>query len=118
MAVIFSKILTKTDVEKRLAVPSKHLKCFPRFKGHEHAVNIEAIDDQSGKICVFQCSIRKKNHLKPVISKGWVQYVRNRQLRVGDKVKFYREAGGNYRIKVKKSVRIFGVVIGYAPARG
>ncbi|KAK6254124.1 hypothetical protein QUC31_015844 [Theobroma cacao] len=116
MAIIFSKILTKTDVEKRLSIPTKHLKSFPCFQGG-HAVNFRAIDE-SGKVWPLQCSIRKGKYLKPVVFRGWVEFVRSNKLEVSDKIKFYGEPGGEYMIKVKKPVKVFGAIIGYAPAHG
>ncbi|XVF00585.1 hypothetical protein REPUB_Repub04eG0013100 [Reevesia pubescens] len=106
---IFSKILTKTDIEKRLSIPSKHLKSFPCF-------NFQA-RDESGKVWPLQCTIRKEKYLKPVISRGWLEFVRSNKVQISDKITFYGESRGQYRIKVKKPVKIFGAVIGYAPKR-
>ncbi|XVF67657.1 hypothetical protein PTKIN_Ptkin10aG0139000 [Pterospermum kingtungense] len=91
---------------------------FPRFKGG-HALDLKVKDD-SGSVWLFRLSIRKKNYLKPVFSKGWCKFVQSKNLKVGDKVKLYKQedeaSGAQFKIKAKKAVRIFGVVFGYVKA--
>jgi len=67
----FSKILSKTDIKKRLTVPIKFLKSLPSFDGG-HAVKFEA-RDEGGEIWAFQCSVRRRGHPKPVLTRGWKQ---------------------------------------------
>ncbi|KAH8487613.1 hypothetical protein H0E87_026264 [Populus deltoides] len=77
--------------------------------------------DGSGRVWAFRCSIRKKGHPKPVISKGWLAFVHSKSLKVGDKVQLLREkneAGAKthaYEIRAEKEIKIFGAVFGYAP---
>ncbi|MFQ6661309.1 hypothetical protein Gotur_029512 [Gossypium turneri] len=100
----FSKILTKTDIGKRLSVPSKKKRCFLNFDGR-HQVDVKVKDD-NGKDWLFGCSIRRgrDNYPKPVLSKGWLQFVRCWKLAVGDTVivnwVMEKDGKGNYRIKV------------------
>ncbi|KAI9380859.1 hypothetical protein POPTR_015G015650v4 [Populus trichocarpa] len=115
----FSKALRKTDIKKRLSVPTGFLSSLPSFNGGGHAVDFQAVDG-SGRVWAFRCSIRKKGHPKPVISKGWLAFVASKNLKVGDKVTFLREkneAGAKthaYEIRAEKEIRIFGAVFGYA----
>ena len=112
----FSKILSKTDTSKALSVPTKYLKSLPSFKGG-HAVNFQAMDE-GGFVWTFQCSTRKKGHPKPVLSKGWLAFVRNKKLKVGDKIKFslnQTAATSFYRVRAEKKVKIFGAIFGYSP---
>ncbi|XWS62845.1 hypothetical protein CRYUN_Cryun06bG0045500 [Craigia yunnanensis] len=114
---LFSKLLSKTDVRKRLSIPMKIFVSFPRFKvGHTLDLKVK---DESGSLWLFRLCIRK-NYLKPVFSKGWCKFVQSKNLKVGDKVKFYKEedeaSGAQFKIKAKKPVKIFGVVFGYAKA--
>ncbi|KAJ6887925.1 hypothetical protein NC652_029055 [Populus alba x Populus x berolinensis] len=113
----FSKILRKTDTSKRLSVPTKYLKSLPSFKGG-HAVEFQAIDE-SGFVWTFQCSIPKKGHRKPVLSKDWRAFVRNKKLKVGDKIKISLNqtaaATPFYRVRAEKEVKIFGAIFGYSP---
>ncbi|KAJ6881476.1 hypothetical protein NC651_028152 [Populus alba x Populus x berolinensis] len=113
----FSKILGKTDTSKTLSVPTKYLKTLPSFNGG-HAVDFQAIDE-SGFVWTFQCSTRKKGHPKPVLSKGWRAFVRNKKLKVGDKIKISLNqtaaATPFYRVQAEKEVKIFGAIFGYSP---
>ncbi|KAF9671128.1 hypothetical protein SADUNF_Sadunf12G0015300 [Salix dunnii] len=82
----FSKQLTNTDIKKRLSLPTKFFKSLPSFNGG-HAVSFEAMDED-GFVWTFQCSTRQEGHPKPVLSKGWLAFVRNKKLKVGDTIKF------------------------------
>ncbi|KAJ9158961.1 hypothetical protein P3X46_024501 [Hevea brasiliensis] len=102
---IFCKSLTKIDVEKKLAVPTKALTHLPSF-GDSHHFYIEAKDDR-GYFWSFQCSIRRNGHPKPILSSGtWLPFVRYRSLRVGDTIKLYKEhdqfTGVDYKIEVDR----------------
>ncbi|KAK8486659.1 hypothetical protein V6N11_033112 [Hibiscus sabdariffa] len=102
--LVFVKTLTQTDIEKRLSVPTKKKICFLDFGG-QHNVGFKAMDSK-GKVWPFSCSKRKaKGYPKPVLSKGWLPFVRCWELEIGDKVIFYRQtmdkAGkGDYLIDV------------------
>lgn len=115
---LFSKFLSPTDIQKRLSIPMKSFASFPRFKVG-HALDLK-VKDETGNQWLFRLSIRKKHYLKPVFSKGWCKFVQSKNLKVGDKVKLYKEedeaSGAQFKIKAKKTVRIFGVVFGYAKA--
>jgi len=116
----FSKGLRKTDIKKRLSVPTGFLSSLPSFNAGGHAVDFQAVDG-SGRVWAFRCSIRKKGHPKPVISKGWLAFVASKSLKGGDKVQFLKEkneAGAKthaYEIRAGKEIKIFGDVLGYAP---
>ena len=116
----FSKALRKTDIKKRLSVPTGFLSSLPSFNGGAHAVDFQAVDG-SGRVWTFRCSIRRNGHPKPVISRGWLAYVHSKSLKVGDKVQFLKEkndAGAKkhaYEIRAEKEIKIFGAVFGYAP---
>ncbi|KAI5561835.1 hypothetical protein BDE02_15G013300 [Populus trichocarpa] len=116
----FSKVLRKTDIKKRLSVPTGFLSSLPSFNGGGHAIDFQAVDG-SGHVWTFRCSIRRNGHPKPVISKGWLAYVHSKSLKVGDKVQFLKEkndAGAKmhaYEIRAEKEIKIFGAVFGYAP---
>ncbi|KAK8613784.1 hypothetical protein V6N13_101540 [Hibiscus sabdariffa] len=102
--VVLFKTLTQTDIEKRLSVPTKKKMCFLDFGG-QHNVGFKAMD-RNGKLWQFSCSRRKtRGYPKPVLSRGWLPFVRCWKLEIGDKVIFYRQgmdrAGkGDYLIDV------------------
>ncbi|XVF68249.1 hypothetical protein PTKIN_Ptkin10aG0190100 [Pterospermum kingtungense] len=115
---IVSKNLSITDVEKRLTIPSKSLHCFPSLRD-KHMVEFQA-RDEGGHVWTFAIYCRKMNSLsKPVLTKGWREFVRSKELRVGDRVTFYmdkEEAGAvKYRVEVEKAVKIFGAVFAREP---
>ncbi|KAF9667362.1 hypothetical protein SADUNF_Sadunf15G0015200 [Salix dunnii] len=82
----FSKILRKTDTKKRLSLPIRLYKSFPPFKSGRHTVEFEATDEK-GEPWVFQCSTRKSGpYPKPVLTRGWVAFVKSKKLQIGDKL--------------------------------
>jgi hypothetical protein len=114
----FEKILRETDTKKRLSVPIRFLRSLPPFKLGSHAVTFEATDEK-GEAWPFQCSIRKRGHPKPVLTKGWVAFVKSKKLQVGDKVRFIKRknratAAISYIVRAEKAIKIFGVTFGYA----
>jgi len=100
-------------------MPTKFFKPLPSLKG-SHVRDFPAIDE-SGFVWTFQCSTRKKGHPKPVLSKGWLAFVRHKELKAGDRVKFFKEKDQSgtatpfYRIEAEKEIKIFGVIFGYSP---
>lgn len=121
MMAIMSKRLTKTDIEKRMTIQSKWLKSFPALSGNEHMVDFE-VRDECGHVWKFRIYTRKRNnkYRKPVLTKGWREFVCSKELRVDDKVAFYMEkqqADGrvDYRVTVQKAVKVFGAVFTHKP---
>ncbi|GKV32221.1 hypothetical protein SLEP1_g40838 [Rubroshorea leprosula] len=55
---IFAKCLSKTDVGKRLSVPSKSLKYFP-LSGEHHAVDFK-VKEQNGRVWTFGVNPQEK----------------------------------------------------------
>ncbi|KAG6753674.1 hypothetical protein POTOM_041671 [Populus tomentosa] len=84
----FTKILSKTDVQKRLSVPTEYLSSLPSFNG-DRAVELQAMDE-GGCVWAFKCSTRRKRHPKPVLTRGWLAFVACKNLEAGDKVAFYK----------------------------
>lgn len=110
---VFSKFLTKTDVEARLTIPTDAL---PHFEiiNHENARTFEVpVADSDGKVWIFKCYTRPVDHPKPVFSTNWMPFVREKGLLERDQVTFYKavdEAGGvRFRVEVKKrTIKLFG----------
>ncbi|KAJ6868115.1 hypothetical protein NC651_033227 [Populus alba x Populus x berolinensis] len=106
----FSKILRKTDTKKRLSVPIRFLRSLPPFKPGSHAVTFEATDEKS-QAWTFQCSIRKRGQYpKPVLTRGWVAFVKSKNLQVGDKVRFIKRrnratAAISYKVRAERQSR-------------
>ncbi|XVE67445.1 hypothetical protein DITRI_Ditri08aG0161500 [Diplodiscus trichospermus] len=104
MAVVFSKILKKTDIEKRLHVPTKKTKCFLNFGGKQK-VDFKAIDED-GKVWTFGCSTRERGYPKPVLSKGWLQFVGWWKVEVDDKVILHSELSKVGKEKVQYRIEV------------
>ena len=100
---MFSKLLSETDIKKRLAIPEKILGFLPDFNG-THAVKIDLM--YGTRIWPIFCSIRKKGYKKPVFSGGWRNFVICNNFNVGDKITMYKvqdeDGFSHYRVEVEK----------------
>ncbi|OMO75190.1 hypothetical protein CCACVL1_16287 [Corchorus capsularis] len=101
---IFSKLLTETDIKKRLAIPSNALPFLPDFSGR-HSVEIRLL--YGTRVWPIICSVRKTGYKKPVFSGGWRDFVTYNQFNVGDEFKLHKhkETGScfYYRVEVDKN---------------
>ncbi|XVE94150.1 hypothetical protein REPUB_Repub01dG0256600 [Reevesia pubescens] len=110
---MFSKSLTDTDINKRLAIPVKILPSFSDFSG-SHAMRIHLM--YGTRVWPIFCSIRKKGHKKPVFSGGWRNFVICNNFNVGDRLTLYKvqdkDGASHYRVEVEKTAsRLSGVLI-------
>ncbi|GMJ09764.1 hypothetical protein HRI_004645600 [Hibiscus trionum] len=111
MELVFSKLLTQTDIERRLSVPTRILNLHP-FLGHRYADL--RVTDAGGDVWTFRCIRRDGVYAKPVFSKGWLEFVYAKNLRIYDKVVLYGEkdvggGGVTYRIEVRRNIlRLMG----------
>ncbi|KAF2319894.1 hypothetical protein GH714_020152 [Hevea brasiliensis] len=101
---IFSKILTNSDVMRRLSIPENSIKAFPPAqKGHEIILHVK---DDNGTVWKFRCRMPAIGFSKPVVFGNWFQFVRSKDLKPGDMIVFYKEMdednGAQYKIEVKK----------------
>ncbi|KAK8706633.1 hypothetical protein V6N13_050188 [Hibiscus sabdariffa] len=115
MELIFSKLLTQTDIERRLSVPTRilyllHLLDDGDRDGHRSADL--RVTDGSGDVWTFRCIWRDGVYAKPVFSKGWLEFVYAKKLKMYDKVVLYGEKDGGgvtYRIEVRRNIlRLMG----------
>ncbi|KAK8613792.1 hypothetical protein V6N13_101548 [Hibiscus sabdariffa] len=101
---LFTKKLKVTDIEKRLAIPTKILSSLPGFNGG-HAVHIQLVHDT--KTWPIVCTVRRQGYSKPVFSVGWRKFVAGNKLNVGDRITMYKvqdEDGGSshYRVEIEQ----------------
>lgn len=98
LELIFSKMLTHTDVSRRLAWPSQHLDMLFEILGRQASnrnsplfrrVNFQVLDEKQ-QIWKFSCSTRHFGHPKPVLTGGWLAFARTQLLQPGDVILFYR----------------------------
>ncbi|KAL9351031.1 hypothetical protein Peur_058286 [Populus x canadensis] len=106
---IFSKVLTDTDVRFRFSLPTHCLQHLD-FAGN-NSVDLH-VKDSCGELRVIRCLKRDGDYDKPVLSKGWRQFVTYYELTVGDKVVLYSEddhnLGSQFRIEAKRRINLFG----------
>ncbi|KAF2319893.1 hypothetical protein GH714_020150 [Hevea brasiliensis] len=106
LEVLFTKKLTDTDVRYRMAFPMENYQqdVFEMPKG-ELSKQFEVIDMEDNSVKKFTCSKRSKGHPKPVFCKGWIGFVKEKQLLEGDEVIFYKEEDGTGRFTIKIQAR-------------
>ncbi|KAJ0087497.1 hypothetical protein Patl1_07058 [Pistacia atlantica] len=113
---IFSKILSNTDITKRLGFPTIALNHFSFPEEDHHYVHFLVNDSSTQNGWKFRLSKRQNsNYPKPAMTGDWLKFVETRGLKQGDQVilrKLVDEAGGvNYSIAVRKMIKLFGNVI-------
>ena len=101
MVELIDKILTRTDLEKRLAFPAESLWAFPILSQGQTSVSFGA-RDALGKVWNLKLSTRT-GHQKPVITGDWLSLVQEKSLGVGDRIVLTREVdeedGVSYEIR-------------------
>ncbi|KAF3444441.1 hypothetical protein FNV43_RR14133 [Rhamnella rubrinervis] len=86
----FDKLLTKTDIEQKLAVKTD----FVTSNGLVDGTELETTDFTTSlrRSYRFKLSIRKGEYMKPVFqSKEWLQFVKDNCLEVGDTINFWKK---------------------------
>ena len=92
----FAKILTASDVSQKLAVPTDFLG--DQYRGGER---LKVMDTQTQKIYSFVLSTRQGPYRKPVFTKEWLKYSRDRELQAGQIIFFWKNDNEEfYRIQV------------------
>ncbi|KAJ6937756.1 hypothetical protein NC652_012149 [Populus alba x Populus x berolinensis] len=110
---ILTKKLSQTDVKHRMTIPMESFKVFQIPQG-KHSEQFDVIDIKTGRSWRFRCSTRKKDfYPKPVLSSGWIDYVREKGLGKGDKVSFFLvqkdgEEGLRLGVQAQKKLRLWG----------
>ncbi|XVE93268.1 hypothetical protein REPUB_Repub01dG0176100 [Reevesia pubescens] len=112
---VFSKKLTKTDVDVRFSFPMNVLNDFDFPEGKDK-VEFDVIDG-TGKSWKFGLSKRNKDrhpHPKPVLSSGWRAYVQAKGLKRNDRVILYAQKDKvtktRFKIQAKRKLpfKLFG----------
>ncbi|KAK1581289.1 hypothetical protein Q3G72_004652 [Acer saccharum] len=103
--VIFSKVLTETDIKARLTVPTHALRYINMPEGDNNVVL--SVMDSNGNRRPFRCYTRPDGHPKPAFTTGWLDFVRAKDLQIGDEVTFSKledDADGapQYRIHASR----------------
>ncbi|CAL9771008.1 unnamed protein product [Musa acuminata subsp. burmannicoides] len=139
--ILFDKVVTPSDVGKlnRLVIPKQHAeKHFPLKSGSSVARNgvLLNFEDAAGKMWRFRYSYWNSSR-SYVVTKGWSRFVKEKSLKAGDLVSFWRSTGPEKQLCIdwKTSpvacnravppairplpvVKLFGVDISGVPASG
>ncbi|KAK1575883.1 hypothetical protein Q3G72_009156 [Acer saccharum] len=97
--MLFWKLITKTDVEKKLIVPTQAMKHFVIPEGKEFADFL--VKDLKGEIWKFRLTI----HPMTALTDGWLEFVRAKDLVPNDIVIFYK-LGDEYRVEVDSEYKL------------
>ncbi|XWS40004.1 hypothetical protein CRYUN_Cryun18bG0103000 [Craigia yunnanensis] len=113
---MFSKLLTKSDIEKSLLIPACAFDVLPSEEGHFFYMNVV---DLTGNAWIFPCFVQQisddQSIGSSVISVGWLKFVWNKDVRVGDMVFLQQKSlddnssgSTQFRIEVKRKIRLLG----------
>ncbi|XVF67664.1 hypothetical protein PTKIN_Ptkin10aG0139800 [Pterospermum kingtungense] len=104
-----SKILTSTDVKRRLSFSTAAMREHFRPEEGTRSLDFQVMDNKS-RVWTFRLyTSKKEGPTKPVLTKGWLDFVRCKKLRLGDKVIFLvYENGDGIRIRVQRTIRLLG----------
>ena len=99
---VFVKELTDADINHRLSFPTKHMGILPSFAPGSNEVKFDVRYGDEEREYAFWCIKRRTGSPKPTIDRGWSDVVRDKQLQIGDWLRFYEEGGQptRYRIEV------------------
>ncbi|KAK8516631.1 hypothetical protein V6N13_080724 [Hibiscus sabdariffa] len=101
--LLFSKKLTRTDIEHRLAVPTIIIRSLPNLNGG-HTVEIPLVHGRKTWTIVY--AVRKQKHKKPEFRGEWKKFVTAESLKVNDRITIYKVQDGrsfHYRAEVDRS---------------
>lgn len=118
MERISSKTLSNTDIRDKFSMETSSLHFLPPFSHGQNFQNLYVEDDEENEWC-FRLFIRGRGRYpKPVLSAGWRRFVRDKGLRRGFKVEFFRErdqatGGFKFKIRISRPVLLFKAIIGY-----
>ncbi|KAJ0017330.1 hypothetical protein Pint_09621 [Pistacia integerrima] len=103
---VFSKSLTKTDINHRLCIPTNSLPMFPPFAEGSNIQSLIVHDmEEAGIVLNLRFYVRQNGHPKPALAGDWVQFVRRKGLKIGDEVELFRFIDANGEITY--TIRLF-----------
>ncbi|URD74508.1 AP2 ERF and B3 domain-containing [Musa troglodytarum] len=138
--LLFDKVVTPSDVGKlnRLVIPKQYAeKHFPLKAGTAAACEgvLLNFEDATGKMWRFRYSYWNSSQ-SYVLTKGWIRFVKEKSLKAGDTVSFWRSMGPEQHLFIDRkprpektsctakrarpahAFRLFGVTISELPASG
>ncbi|TXG53781.1 hypothetical protein EZV62_019037 [Acer yangbiense] len=86
---IFTRTLTRVDIERRLTIPRYCVGAFPAVQ-ESQAVELK-VNDEMGHVWTFRCSLQSAINPRLVFSSGWLHFASSKHLHVGDTIVIHRE---------------------------
>ncbi|KAJ0079647.1 hypothetical protein Patl1_23119 [Pistacia atlantica] len=111
MATLFSKFVDEIDMTRSLSLPTSPMGLI-HFEENQ-LMDMHVLDD-CGQLWMFRCSIQKNVDAGCALSVDWLEFVRLKDVRIGDEVIFIQEIvkdqamGARIKIQVKRKIRLFG----------
>ncbi|GKV05228.1 hypothetical protein SLEP1_g17261 [Rubroshorea leprosula] len=104
----FVKELTRTDVGSMLVIPTHFMNQMPQVEGGR-SENMTVMDVGESE-WTFGYYVRQNVNRRPVLRSGWRRYVREKELKVGDRIIFERVDGfpARYRIGARRRITLLG----------
>ncbi|KAG6754585.1 hypothetical protein POTOM_040379 [Populus tomentosa] len=112
MEELMNKIITRTDLENRLAYPTHSLRAFPVLLSEGQTSICFDARDTLGKVWNLKLSTRTQGqYQKPVITGEWLSLVQEKGLGVGDRIVLTREVDedGEVSYEIRTERKIFNV---------
>ncbi|TXG65132.1 hypothetical protein EZV62_006407 [Acer yangbiense] len=82
-----SKLLTNSDINTKLALPTQILVHIPVMEGN-HFLDLQVMDSKEQQWTLRYYTRPGGNRASPVFTVGWLQFVRAKHLQVGDELTF------------------------------
>ncbi|XP_074567386.1 AP2/ERF and B3 domain-containing transcription repressor RAV2-like [Curcuma longa] len=118
--MLFEKAVTPSDVGRlnRLVIPKQHAEIhFQFWSGAAEASKgvLLNFEDAAGKVWRFRYSYWNSSQ-SYVLTKGWIRFVKEKKLKPGDVIRFWRSTGPEKQLYIERRdaespVRLFGVNI-------
>ncbi|TXG65146.1 hypothetical protein EZV62_006421 [Acer yangbiense] len=84
-----SKLLTYSDITTKLVLPTQIRVHIPIMEGN-HFLDLQVMDSKEQMWTLRYYTRPAGNRASPVITVGWLEFVRAKRLEVGDELTFYR----------------------------
>ncbi|KAJ4822671.1 hypothetical protein Tsubulata_027234 [Turnera subulata] len=114
--VLFSKLVSKTDIESHLVIPDCPAGTLPS-SDEGQSMEMHVLDN-NGREWLFPCCITRNDLVGKFLNVGWIEFVRERDVRENDEVSIihdevdWKNQGAAttvlIKIEVRRKIRLFG----------
>ncbi|KAI9185055.1 hypothetical protein LWI28_003753 [Acer negundo] len=102
-----SKLLTNSDINTKLALPTQILVNIPIMEG-KHFLDLQVMDSKEQVWTLRYYTRPSGNRANPVFTVGWLQFVRAKCLKVGDELTFdgYQVRADDGELQVQYRIQV------------